>query len=58
MKGLQRISSRLGVRGRLFALAIGIGALGAVCAVVAVSGLLSQGNKVHSVSSTFTDFRT
>ncbi len=49
---------RLSVRGRLFALAIGLGALGAVCVVVAVSGLLSQGNKVQSVSTTFTDFRT
>ena len=56
--GLRRAVSRLGVRGRLFGLAIGLTALGAVCVVVAVSGLIDQGSKVSSVNTTFRDFRT
>lgn len=56
--GLRRAVSRLGVRGRLFGLAIGLTALGAVCVVVAVSGLIGQGSKVSSVNTTFRDFRT
>ncbi len=55
--GLQRLLSRLGVRGRLFALAIALATLGAVCALVATSGLLSERGKVHSVDTVFKDFR-
>jgi methyl-accepting chemotaxis protein len=48
---------RLGVRGRLFALAIGLGALGAVCVVVALTGLIGQGGRVQDVNTTFTAFQ-
>src|SRR5690349_15540011 len=48
---------RLSVRGRLFALAIGIAVLGAICVVVALSGLIDQGTKVQTVDTKFTDFR-
>ena len=46
------------MRGRLFGLAIALAALGAVCVVVATSGLVGQKGKVHSVSTVFKDFRT
>jgi len=55
--GLRRILSRLGVRGRLFAMAIALVGLGAVCVVVATSGLIGQKGKVHQVDSTFKTFR-
>src|SRR5947209_5124862 len=55
---LSRAMSRLGVRGRLFGLAITLAALGIVCAVVATSGLLGEKGKVHSVNTTFNAFRT
>jgi len=51
-------SSRLGLRGRIAGLAIGLILLGAVCGVVALSGLLTEKGKVASVSTTFRDFRT
>ena len=54
--GLRRIMSRLGVRGRLFAMAITLIGLGAVCVVVATSGLIGQKGKVHQVDSTFKTF--
>jgi methyl-accepting chemotaxis protein len=52
------ISSRFGVRGRLFGLAAGLTVLGAICVVVAVSGLVSQSGKVHAVDTKLKDFRT
>jgi methyl-accepting chemotaxis protein len=55
--GLRRILSRLGVRGRLFAMAIALVGLGAVCVVVATSGLIGQKGKVHQVDSTFKTFQ-
>jgi methyl-accepting chemotaxis protein len=56
--GLQRVLSRLGVRGRLFGLAIALALLGGLCALVATSGLITQKGKVHSVNTIFKDFRT
>jgi methyl-accepting chemotaxis protein len=56
--GLRRLLSRLGVRGRLFGLAIALVVLGGVCAIVATSGLSAQKGKVHSVDTVFKDFRT
>jgi methyl-accepting chemotaxis protein len=56
--GVRQTVSRLGVRGRLFGLAIGLTMLGAICVFVATSGLIAQKGKVHSVSTTFKDFRT
>ena len=38
---------RLSVRGRLFAMAIGLVVLGAACVVVATTGLIGQKGKVH-----------
>ena len=55
--GLRRILSRLGVRGRLFAMAITLIGLGAVCVVVATSGLIGQKGKVHQVDTTFKTFQ-
>jgi methyl-accepting chemotaxis protein len=55
--GLRRVLSRLGVRGRLFGLAIALVLLGALCALVATSGLIAQRGKVHSVDTVFKDFR-
>jgi methyl-accepting chemotaxis protein len=56
--GLRRLLGRLGVRGRLFGLAIALVVLGGVCAIVATSGLIAQKGKVHSVDTVFKDFRT
>jgi methyl-accepting chemotaxis protein len=39
-------------------MAISLIALGAVCVAVATSGLIGQKSKVHSVNTTFKDFRT
>jgi methyl-accepting chemotaxis protein len=50
--------SRLGVRGRLFGMAIALVVLGATCVVVATSGLMGQKTRVHSVNTVFKDFRT
>ncbi|MGZ6624752.1 MAG: methyl-accepting chemotaxis protein [Solirubrobacteraceae bacterium] len=55
--GLRRMLSRLGVRGRLFAMAIALIGLGAVCVVVATSGLIGQKAKVHQVDATFKTFQ-
>jgi methyl-accepting chemotaxis protein len=49
---------RLGLRGRLFGMAIALVGLGAVCVVVATSGLIGQKGKVHAVNATFNTFRT
>jgi hypothetical protein len=46
------------VRGRLFGLAGALILLGAVCVVVATSGLIGQKGKVHAVDTTFKTFRT
>ncbi len=56
--GLRRVLSRLGVRGRLFGLAIALVLLGGLCAGVATSGLIGQKGKVHAVGTVFKDFRT
>ena len=56
--GLRRTLSRLGVRGRLFAMAIALVGLGAVCVVVATTGLIGQKGKVHEVNATFKTFQT
>jgi methyl-accepting chemotaxis protein len=56
--GVQQVLSRLGIRGRLFGMAIGLAALGAICVLVATSGLIGQKGKVHSVNTTFKDFQT
>ncbi|HEX4009237.1 MAG TPA: HAMP domain-containing methyl-accepting chemotaxis protein [Solirubrobacteraceae bacterium] len=50
--------ARLGVRGRLFGMAIALVMLGAICVVVATSGLMGQKTRVHSVNTAFKDFRT
>ena len=49
---------RLSVRGRLFGLAGALILLGAVCVLVATSGLIGQKGKVHAVDTTFRSFRT
>jgi methyl-accepting chemotaxis protein len=56
--GLRRALSRLGVRGRLFGMAIALVGLGAVCVVVATSGLIGQKGKVHEVDATFKTFQS
>jgi methyl-accepting chemotaxis protein len=48
---------RIGLRGRILGLAIGLMALGAVCGAVALSGLVTEKSKVTDVSTTFKDFR-
>ncbi|MGA9856604.1 MAG: methyl-accepting chemotaxis protein [Solirubrobacteraceae bacterium] len=55
--GLSHIVGRLGVRGRLFGLAIGLTVLGALCVLVATSGLIGEKGKVGSVSTAFHEFR-
>ena len=56
--GLGRALSRLGVRGRLFGLAIAVALLGGLCTLVATSGLVAQKGKVHSVDTVFRTFST
>jgi methyl-accepting chemotaxis protein len=53
---LRHLLSRLGVRGRLFGLAIALTTLGGICVLVATSGLISQKGKVHSVDTVFKEF--
>jgi methyl-accepting chemotaxis protein len=55
---LRRTLSRLGVRGRLFGLAIVLIGLGSISVVVATTGLVGQKGKVHAVDATFKTFRT
>ncbi|MGH2888791.1 MAG: HAMP domain-containing protein, partial [Solirubrobacteraceae bacterium] len=56
--GTDRILGRLGIRGRLFGLALALALLGGVCVTFATTGLVSQKGKVQSVDTTFKNFRT
>jgi len=56
--GLTSLVGRLGVRGRLVCMSIALVALGAICVIVATSGLMGEKTKVHATNTVFNDFRT
>ncbi|HZE05723.1 MAG TPA: methyl-accepting chemotaxis protein [Solirubrobacteraceae bacterium] len=56
--GVMQKLRRLGLRGRIVGLSVGLIALGAVCGAVALSGLLSEKGKVSTASTSLLNFRT